>query len=173
MADLNKIMVIGNAGADPEMRYTPSGAPVTNFPIATNRTFTGHGGDRQEETEWFRVVAWANLAEQVNQYVSKGKKIYVEGRLKSSPYVDRNGQARSGNDIVASRVLFLDRMGQGDGDEYGGGAGTGGGYGGGAGAGGYGGGAGAGGYGGGQRQGGYGGGDFAPSDAQSPDDLPF
>ena len=172
MADLNKIMVIGNAGADPEMRYTPSGAPVTNFPIATNRTFTGHGGDRQEETEWFRVVAWANLAEQVNQYVSKGKKIYVEGRLKSSPYVDRNGQARSGNDIVASRVLFLDRMGQGDGDEYGGGAGAGG-YGGGAGAGGYGGGAGTGGYGGGQRQGGYGGGDFAPSDAQSPDDLPF
>lgn len=158
MADLNKIMVIGNAGADPEMRYTPSGAPVTNFPIATNRTYTGHGGERQEETEWFRVVAWANLAEQVNQYVSKGKKIYVEGRLKSSPYVDRNGQARSGNDIVASRVLFLDRMGQGEGDEYGGG---------------FGGGAAAGGYGGGQRQGGYGGGDYAPSDAQSPDDLPF
>lgn len=158
MADLNKIMVIGNAGADPEMRYTPSGAPVTNFPIATNRTYTGHGGERQEETEWFRVVAWANLAEQVNQYVSKGKKIYVEGRLKSSPYVDRNGQARSGNDIVASRVLFLDRMGQGEGDEYGGG---------------FGGGAAAGGFGGGQRQGGYGGGDYAPSDAQSPDDLPF
>lgn len=158
MADLNKIMVIGNAGADPEMRYTPSGAPVTNFPIATNRTYTGHGGERQEETEWFRVVAWANLAEQVNQYVSKGKKIYVEGRLKSSPYVDRNGQARSGNDIVASRVLFLDRMGQGEGDEYGGG---------------FGGGAAAGGYGGGQRQGGYSGGDYAPSDAQSPDDLPF
>jgi len=158
VADLNKIMVIGNAGADPEMRYTPSGAPVTNFPIATNRTYTGHGGERQEETEWFRVVAWANLAEQVNQYVSKGKKIYVEGRLKSSPYVDRNGQARSGNDIVASRVLFLDRMGQGEGDEYGGG---------------FGGGAAAGGFGGGQRQGGYGGGDYAPSDAQSPDDLPF
>ncbi len=159
MADLNKIMVIGNAGADPEMRYTPSGAPVTNFPIATNRTYTGQGGERQEETEWFRVVAWANLAEQVNQYVSKGKKIYVEGRLKSSPYVDRNGQARSGNDIVANRVLFLDRMGQGEGDEYGGGFGGGG--------------AAAGGYGGGQRQGGYGGGDYAPSDAQSPDDLPF
>lgn len=162
MADLNKVMVIGNAGADPEMRYTPSGAPVTNFPIATNRVYTTQGGERQEETEWFRVVAWAGLAEQVNQFVTKGKKIYVEGRLKSSPYMDRNGQPRSGNEIIASRVLFLDRMGQSDGDEY-----AGGGY-------AAGGGAAAGGYSGGYRQGGgYGGGEFAPSDAQSPDDLPF
>ena len=168
MADLNKMMVIGNAGADPEMRYTPSGAPVTNFPIATNRVFTTQGGERQEETEWFRVVAWASLAEQVNQFVTKGKKIYVEGRLKSSPYMDRNGQPRSGNEIIASRVLFLDRMGAGEGDEY---AGGGGGY---AAGGAAQGGAPAGGYGGGYRQsGGYGGGDFAPSDAQSPDDLPF
>ena len=166
MADLNKVMVIGNAGADPEMRYTPSGAPVTNFPIATNRVFTTQGGERQEETEWFRVVAWASLAEQVNQFVTKGKKIYVEGRLKSSPYTDRNGQPRSGNEIIASRVLFLDRMGAGEGDEY-----AGGGY---AAGGAAQGGAPAGGYGGGYRQsGGYGGGEFAPSDAQSPDDLPF
>ena len=167
MADLNKVMVIGNAGADPEMRYTPSGAPVTNFPIATNRVFTTQGGERQEETEWFRVVAWASLAEQVNQFVTKGKKIYVEGRLKSSPYMDRNGQPRSGNEIIASRVLFLDRMGAGEGDEYAGGGGY-------AAGGAAQGGAPAGGYGGGYRQsGGYGGGDFAPSDAQSPDDLPF
>ena len=151
MADLNKVMVIGNAGADPEMRYTPSGAPVTNFPIATNRVYTNQGGERQEETEWFRVVAWASLAEQVNQFVTKGKKIYVEGRLKSSPYMDRNGQARSGNEIIANRVLFLDRMGASDGDEY-----AGGGY-----------------AAGGAPAGGFGGGDYAPSDAQSPDDLPF
>ena len=171
---LNRIMVIGNVGTDPEMRYTPSGAPVTSFRIATSRSFNAPDGERKQETEWFTVVAWRNLAEQVNQYLAKGRKAYVEGRLHSNSYQRQDGQMSFRNEIIADRVLFLDRPG--DDGEYGGGYGGGAGagsYGGGAGAGGYGGGAGTGGYGGGQRQAGYGGGDFAPSDAQSPDDLPF
>lgn len=162
---LNRIMVIGNVGTDPEMRYTPSGAPVTSFRIATSRSYNAPDGERKQETEWFTVVAWRNLAEQVNQYLVKGRKAYVEGRLHSNSYQRQDGQMSFRNEIIADRVLFLDRPGEGD--EYGGG------FGGGAAAGGFGGGAAAGGYGGGQRQGGYGGGDYAPSDAQSPDDLPF
>lgn len=157
---LNRIMVIGNVGTDPEMRYTPSGAPVTSFRIATSRSYNAPDGERKQETEWFTVVAWRNLAEQVNQYLAKGRKAYVEGRLHSNSYQRQDGQMSFRNEIIADRVLFLDRPG--DGDEYA--------------AGGYasGSGAAAGGYGGGYRQGGgYGGGDFAPSDAQSPDDLPF
>ena len=154
---LNRIMVIGNVGTDPEMRYTPSGAPVTSFRIATSRSYNAPDGERKQETEWFTVVAWRNLAEQVNQYLVKGRKAYVEGRLHSNSYQRQDGQMSFRNEIIADRVLFLDRPGEGD--EYGGG------FGGGA--------AAAGGYGGGQRQGGYGGGDYAPSDAQSPDDLPF
>ena len=157
---LNRIMVIGNVGTDPEMRYTPSGAPVTSFRIATSRSYNAPDGERKQETEWFTVVAWRNLAEQVNQYLAKGRKAYVEGRLHSNSYQRQDGQMSFRNEIIADRVLFLDRPGEGD--EY-----AGGGY-------AAGGGAAAGGYGGGYRQsGGYGGGDFAPSDAQSPDDLPF
>lgn len=109
MVGLNKLMVIGNVGTDPEMRYTANGNPVTSFRIATSRSYTASDGERKQETEWFTVVAWMQLAEQCNQFLSKGRRAYVEGRLKSSSWEGQDGQTRHRNEIVASRVLFLDR----------------------------------------------------------------
>jgi single-strand DNA-binding protein len=109
---LNKIMVIGNLGSDPEMRYTPSGVPVTTFRIATSRKFTTRDGESREETEWFRVVAWNRLAEQCNQYLTKGRRVYAEGRLKSDTWVGNDGQNRFTNEINAFTVLFLDSGGE-------------------------------------------------------------
>ena len=114
MAGLNKIMVIGNVGTDPEMRYTPSGSPVTSFRLATNRRYNTQDGERREETEWFTIVAWSQLAEQVNQYLTKGRRAYVEGRLHSHSYQGNDGQMRFRNEIIADRVLFLDRAGTGE-----------------------------------------------------------
>ncbi|MEE8518475.1 MAG: single-stranded DNA-binding protein [Dehalococcoidia bacterium] len=111
MVGLNRIMVIGNVGTDPEMRYTPSGSPVTSFRIATSRSYNAQDGERRQETEWFTVVSWNNLAEQVNQYLSKGRRAYVEGRLHSHSYQGNDGQTRFRNEIIANRVLFLDRPG--------------------------------------------------------------
>ena len=105
---LNKIMVIGNLGSDPEMRYTPSGVPVTSFSVATNRRYTTRDGESREETEWFRVVAWNRLAEQCNQYLTKGRRVYAEGRLKSDTWVGNDGQTRFRNEIIANEVRFLD-----------------------------------------------------------------
>ena len=108
---LNKILVIGNVGTDPEMHYTPSGNPVTSFRLATNRRYTSSDGEQREETEWFTVTAWNQLAELVNQYVVKGRRVYAEGRLKSDTWTGNDGQQRFRNEIVASTVLFLDRSG--------------------------------------------------------------
>jgi len=113
MGGLNKILVIGNVGTDPEMRYTPTGHPVTTFRLATSRTYTTSEGERREETEWFTVTAWRQLAEVCNQYVTKGRRVYAEGRLKSDTWVGQDGQSRFSNEIVAERVLFLDRSPQG------------------------------------------------------------
>ena len=109
MVGLNKVMIIGNLGADPEMRYTPNGNPVTSFRIATSRAYTSSDGGRHQETEWFTVIAWNQLAEHCNQYLAKGRKAYVEGRLQSRNWEGPDGQTRFRNEIVASRVLFLDR----------------------------------------------------------------
>ena len=160
---LNKMLVIGNVGRDPEMRYTPNGNAVTSFSLAVNRRYTPQGGEMQEETEWFSVVAWNRLAETCNNYVTRGMKVYVEGRLRSNSWVGQDGQTRFRNEIVASTVTFLTPRGGGGygapppGGEPGGygGAGAGGGYGGG------------GGYG---ADGEYGGPQGEPSDA---DDLPW
>ena len=114
MSGLNKIMVIGNLGTDPEMRYTPSGSPVTSFRLATTRRYNTQDGERREETEWFTIVAWSSLAEQVNQYLSKGRRAYVEGRLHSHSFQGNDGQMRFRNEIIADRVLFLDRAGTGE-----------------------------------------------------------
>lgn len=108
MAGLNKIMVIGNLGTDPEMRYTPSGQPVTSFRLATTRVYNVDG-ERRQETEWFTVVAWARLAEQANQFLAKGRRAYVEGRLRSRSWEGRDGQTRFVNEIIASQILFLDQ----------------------------------------------------------------
>ena len=109
MVGLNKMIAIGNVGTDPEMRYTPSGNPVTSFRLATGRAYTTSDGERRQETEWFTVVAWNQLAEQCNQFLVKGRKVYVEGRLKSNTWTGQDGQSRFRNEIVASRVIFLDR----------------------------------------------------------------
>ena len=110
MVGLNKMTVIGNLGTDPEMRYTPNGNPVTSFRIASTRTYTSSDGERQQDTEWFTVVAWNQLAELCNQYLSKGRRAYVDGRLHSNSWEGPDGQTRFRNEIVADRVLFLDRQ---------------------------------------------------------------
>ncbi len=109
MAGMNKMLLIGNVGADPEMRYTPNGNPVTTFRVATSRRYTTAEGEQREETEWFRVSAWNRLAETCNQYVTKGMKVYVEGRLKSDEWVGQDGEKRFGMEITANDVRFLDR----------------------------------------------------------------
>ena len=111
MVSLNKIMIIGNLGGDPEMRYTAQGVPVTNFRIAVNYRFNNASGERQEETQWFRVEAWRQLAELCNQYLTKGRRAYVEGRFRSREWQGNDGQTRTSNEIVADRILFLDRAG--------------------------------------------------------------
>ena len=117
MVGLNKMMVIGNLGTDPEMRYTPNGNPVTSFRLATGRTYTTSEGERRQETEWFSVVSWNQLAEQCNQFLTKGRRVYVEGRLKSDTWTGNDGQMRFRNEIIANRVLFLDRGTTSPGDE--------------------------------------------------------
>src|SRR3989304_318088 len=101
MAGLNRVMIIGHLGTDPEMRYTPSGSPVTSFRIAASRRYTSQDGERHEDTEWFTVVAWNQLAELCNQYLAKGRKAYVEGRLHSHTWEGPDGQTRFRNEIVA------------------------------------------------------------------------
>src|SRR5512135_3279695 len=110
MASLNKVMVIGNLGSDPEMRFTPNGNPVTSFRVATNRVYTTAEGEKKQETEWFTVVTWNKLAEQCNQFLTKGRLIYIEGRLRTHSWDGQDGQKHFRNEIVASRVSFLDRQ---------------------------------------------------------------
>lgn len=110
MVGLNKMIIIGNVGTDPEMRYTPNGNPVTSFRIATSRVYTTPDGERKQDTEWFTVVAWNQLAEQCNQFLTKGRRAYVEGRLRSRSWDGPDGQPRFKNEIIANRVLFLDRQ---------------------------------------------------------------
>lgn len=110
MVGLNKMMVIGNVGTDPEMRYTPNGNPVTSFRLATSRNYTDKEGERRQETEWFTIVAWNQLGEQCNQFLTKGRRAFVEGRLKSNSWDGPDGRTRFRNEIIANRVLFLDRQ---------------------------------------------------------------
>jgi len=110
MASLNKIMLIGNVGSDPEMRYSPNGKAVTSFRMATNYRYAGSDGEQREETEWFRVSVWGRQAESCNQFLSKGKRIYVEGRLRSSSWEGQDGQMRTSLEVSANRVIFLDRV---------------------------------------------------------------
>jgi single-strand DNA-binding protein len=110
---LNKVLLIGNVGRDPEMRYLQSGEPVTTFSVATNRRWTGGDGQPREETEWHNVVAWRKLAEQCNEFLSKGRKVYIEGRLQTRSWDDQaTGQKRFRTEIVADRMLMLDSRDQ-------------------------------------------------------------
>jgi single-strand DNA-binding protein len=110
MVSLNKIMLIGNVGTDPEMRFTANGNPVTSFRVATSRSYTTSEGERRQETEWFTIVAWKKQAESCNQFLTKGQRVYVEGSLRTRSWEGRDGQKRVTAEVIANRVLFLDRQ---------------------------------------------------------------
>ncbi len=104
---LNKVMIIGHLGRDPEMRFTPSGKAVTTFTVATSRSWSSTDGERHTETEWFNVVAWGNLAEICKQYLSKGQQVYIEGRLQSRRWEDAEGIKHASVEIVANEMMIL------------------------------------------------------------------
>ena len=107
MRDLNKVMIIGRLGRDPEMRYTPSGHPRTKFSVATGRHWTTQDGEKHSETEWFNVVTWDRLAEICNQYLSKGQRVYIEGRMQTRKWDDANGNRRYATEVIANEMLIL------------------------------------------------------------------
>jgi single-strand DNA-binding protein len=117
---VNKIIVIGNLGRDPEMRYTASGQAVTSFSVASSRRYRTADGEQREETEWFNVSAFGRLSEICNQYLTRGQQVYIEGRLRGRSYTDRNGEQRLSLDITLSEMQMLGRRGD---NEYGGGGG--------------------------------------------------
>lgn len=119
MAGLCKAMIIGNLGRDPEMRYTPTGKPVTSFSVAVNRVYNSAEGERKEETEWFRVSAWNKLAETCSQYLRKGSKVYVEGRLRTRTWEGQDGQKRLDLEVVASEMVILDTKPRAEGADAG------------------------------------------------------
>jgi single-strand DNA-binding protein len=106
--DLNKVQMTGRLGADPEMRYTPQGHAVTTFRAASNRSWRTAEGEAHEDTEWFRVVAWNKLAEICNQWLSKGSRVYVEGRLQTRQWQDQEGQTRYQTEVIAIDIIILD-----------------------------------------------------------------
>jgi len=106
---LNKAMIIGNLGRDPEMRYTPGGQAVTQFTVAVNRSYKAQNGEWQEETEWFRVVVWGQQAERAAEHLRKGNKVYIEGRLQTRQWEDKDGQKRYTTELVANQVTNLER----------------------------------------------------------------
>lgn len=104
---LNKVMIIGNLGRDPEMRYTPSGRPVTTYSVASTRSWVASDGERHEETEWFNIVCWGSLAEICNQYLRKGQQVYIEGRLQSRRWEDSEGKKHFTTEVVAQEMIML------------------------------------------------------------------
>jgi single-strand DNA-binding protein len=106
--DLNKVQMTGRLGADPEMRYTPQGHAVTTFRVASNRSWRNTEGESHEETEWFRVVAWNKLAEICNQWLLKGSRVYVEGRMQTRQWQDQDGQTRYLSEVIANDIIILD-----------------------------------------------------------------
>jgi len=161
MASLNKVQLIGNLGKDPEIRYTQSNQAVANFTLATNERWMDKDNNPQERTEWHRIVVWGKQAETCEKYLSKGRQVYLEGRIQTRDWEDKDGNKRYTTEIVASRVLFLS-----GGNEGGGGGGGGGGSWGGGGGGGN---RGGGGGGGGGNRGGGGGFDNSFNE----EDIPF
>lgn len=104
---VNKVILIGNLGADPEVRYTSSGGAVGNFSLATNESWTDKNGQKQERTEWHRIVVWGKTAENCGQYLSKGRQVYIEGRLQTRDWMDKEGNKRYTTEVVAQSVRFL------------------------------------------------------------------
>ena len=107
MASVNKVILIGNLGSDPEVKYTPSGTAVANFNIATNESWTSKDGKKEERTEWHKIVVWSKLAELCGEYLAKGRPVYVEGRLQTREWNDKEGNKRYTTEIVAQTIQFL------------------------------------------------------------------
>ncbi|MBK8011539.1 MAG: single-stranded DNA-binding protein [Deltaproteobacteria bacterium] len=122
MASINKVFLIGNLGADPEVRFTASSSAVANFRIATTDVWNDKNGQRQERTEWHRIVVWGKQAEHCGEYLKKGRSVHVEGRIQTREWEDKEGSKRYTTEIVADRVTFLGGRGEGGGGGYGGGS---------------------------------------------------
>ncbi len=114
MSGVNKVILVGNLGSDPELRHTPSGTPVANFRIATNEFFTNRNGERDQRTEWHRIVAFGRLAEICGQYLKKGRQVYIEGRLRTREWEDQSGNRRFTTEITANQMVMLGRAGEVD-----------------------------------------------------------
>lgn len=115
--DLNKVMIIGRMGRDPEMRYTPGGRPVTTFSVAASRSWTTAEGEKRSETEWFNIVAWGGLAEICHQYLGKGQRVYIEGRLQTRRWEDASGMKKSVTEIVANEMIILSQRNRSNSDD--------------------------------------------------------
>jgi single-strand DNA-binding protein len=120
MASLNKVMLIGNLGKDPEVRYTQAGTAVAGFSLATSERFKGKSGEWEEKTEWHNITLWGRLAEIAGEYLSKGKTVYIEGRLQTRKWQDRDGKDRYTTEIVGDRMQMLSGKGDGAGRQGGG-----------------------------------------------------
>lgn len=110
---VNKVILLGRLGKDPELKYTPSGAPVCNFTMATSENWMDKSGQKQEKTEWHRIVVWGKLAEVSNQYLAKGRQVFIEGRLQTRSWDDKNGQKQYTTEINATTVQFIGDRPQG------------------------------------------------------------
>lgn len=118
MLGVNKVILIGNLGKDPELRYTPGGQPVATFSLATTERWNDKNGQRQDRTEWHTVVAWGKLGELANQYLKKGKSAYVEGKITTRSWDDKDGNKKYKTEIVASQIQFLSATGASGSDGY-------------------------------------------------------
>jgi single-strand DNA-binding protein len=107
MGSVNKVILVGNLGRDAELRYTPGGAPVSGFSLATTEVWNDKGGQRQEKTEWHRISVWGKTAESLQEYLVKGKQVYVEGRIQYREYTDKEGNKKTATDIRADRIVLL------------------------------------------------------------------
>jgi len=112
VASINKVILIGNLGGDPEVRYTPSGRPVANFNIATTENWTNKDGGKEERTEWHRIVAWGRLGEICGEYLHKGRSVYIEGKLQTRSWEDREGNKRYTTEILAQTMQMLGPAGK-------------------------------------------------------------
>lgn len=117
---INKAIIIGNLGADPEIRYTQSGTQVATFSVATTEKWKGQDGQLQENTEWHRIVAWARLAEICGEYLNKGSRVYIEGRIQTRKWQDQNGNDKWTTEIIAREMKMLSSRGSSSGDNFGG-----------------------------------------------------
>ena len=112
MSGVNKVILVGNLGGNPEVRYTAGGQPVANFRLATTERWVNRNGEKSEMTEWHRVVAWGKLAEICGQYLQKGKQVYIEGKIRTRQWQDQQGQKRYTTEIVVNNMVMLGRAGE-------------------------------------------------------------